>query len=132
MEDLSVQRGIMAFDRASEVYAARHFPSRPLRFLVDLPVVEAVGNGDEIEAALPRVREMLTPGLIHLAEVDLYAPRPQWVLPFTREPSRDVLWSWPSQSPCCGLQTPLGTRGVPNMTKHVPNGRSLHPCEHPH
>jgi PII-like signaling protein len=57
VEDLSVQRGIMAFDRASEVYAARRFPSRPLRFLVDLPVVEAVGNGDEIEAALPRVRE---------------------------------------------------------------------------
>src|SRR3712207_2267879 len=89
----------MAFDRASEVYAARRFPSRPLRFLVDLPVVEAVGNGDEIEATLPRVREMLAPGLTHLAEVDLHAPRPQWVLPFTREPSRDVLWSWPSQSP---------------------------------
>jgi PII-like signaling protein len=77
VEDLSVQRGIMGFDRASEVYAARRFPSRPLRFPVDLPVVEAIGNRDEIEAALPRVREMLAPGLIHLAEVDLYAPRPQ-------------------------------------------------------
>ena len=90
MEDLSVQRGIMGFDRASEVYAARRFPSRPLRFLVDLPVVEAVGNRDEIEAALPRVREVLDPGLIHLAEVDLYAPGPN-IFPFTGEPNRDVL-----------------------------------------
>jgi PII-like signaling protein len=91
VEDLSVQRGIMGFDRASEVYAARRFPWRPLRFSVDLPgVVEAVGNRDEIEAALPRVREVLAPGLINLAEVDLYAPG-LIVLPFTEEPSRDVL-----------------------------------------
>ena len=63
MEDLSVEHGIMGFDRASEVYAARRFPSRPLRFPVDLPVVEAIRNRDEIEAALPRVREVLARGL---------------------------------------------------------------------
>jgi hypothetical protein len=31
---------------------------------------------EEIEAALPRVREVLARGLINLAEVDPYAPRP--------------------------------------------------------
>jgi PII-like signaling protein len=91
VEDRSIQHGFMGFDRASEVYAARRFPWHPLRFPVDLPgVVEAVGNGGEIEAALPRVREVLAPGLINLAEVDPYAPG-LIVFPFTGEPSRDVL-----------------------------------------
>jgi PII-like signaling protein len=77
VEDLSVHHGIMGFDRASEVYAARRFPTRPLRFPVDLPVVvEAVGSRSEIEAALPRVREVLARGLITLANVDLYASEP--------------------------------------------------------
>jgi PII-like signaling protein len=77
VEDLSVHHGIMGFDRASEIYAARRFPTRPLRFPVDLPVVvEAVGSRDEIEAALPRVREVLARGLITLAEVALYTPGP--------------------------------------------------------
>ena len=77
MRDQSVQHDIMGFDRASEVYAARRFPWRPLRFPVDVPVVvEAVGNRDEIEAAPPRVREVLAPKLVNLAEVDLYAPGP--------------------------------------------------------
>jgi PII-like signaling protein len=37
-------------------------------------VVEAVGSREEIEAALPRVREVLNRSLITLAEVDLYEP----------------------------------------------------------
>jgi uncharacterized protein len=71
-EDISVHHGIMGFDPASGMLSAR-----PLRFHADLPVVvEAVGSRDEIEAALPRVREVLDRGLITLAEVDLYAPGP--------------------------------------------------------
>jgi PII-like signaling protein len=62
----------MGFDRSSGVLSAR-----PLRFHQDLPVVvEAVGSRDEIEAALPRIREVLERGLITLAEVDLYPPGP--------------------------------------------------------
>ena len=58
----------MGFDRSSGVLSAR-----PLRFHQDLPVVvEAVGSRDEIEAALPRIREVLERVLITLAEVDLY------------------------------------------------------------
>jgi PII-like signaling protein len=75
VEDLSIHHGIMGFDRASEVYAARRFPTRPLRFPVDLPVVvEAVGSREGIEASLPRVREVLDRGLITLTEVELYEP----------------------------------------------------------
>jgi len=72
VRDVSVHHGIMGFDRSSGVLSAR-----PLRFHQDLPVVvEAVGGREEIEAALPRIREVLDRGLITLAEVDLYAPRP--------------------------------------------------------
>jgi PII-like signaling protein len=75
IEDVSVHHGIMGFDRTSEVYAARRFPTRPLRFYADLPVVvEAVGSREEIEAALPRIREVLSRGLITLAAVEVYAP----------------------------------------------------------
>ncbi len=54
-------------------------------------VVEAVGNREEIEATLPRVREVLARGLINLAEVDLLRTRTIVVPLFTRGPSRDVL-----------------------------------------
>jgi PII-like signaling protein len=75
IEDVSVHHGIIGFDRASEVYAARRSPTRPLRFPVDLPVVvEAVGDRDEIESVLPEVRKVLDRGLITLADVELYAP----------------------------------------------------------
>jgi PII-like signaling protein len=68
--DVSVHRGIIGFDRSSGVLSAR-----PLRFHPDLPVVvEAVGSREEIEAALPRVREVLDRGLITLADVELYSP----------------------------------------------------------
>lgn len=70
VEDVSVHHGIMGFDPASGLLS-----SRPLRFHADLPVVvEAVGNAERIEASLPRIREVLTRGLITLAEVDLYTP----------------------------------------------------------
>jgi len=70
VEDVSVHHGIMGFDPASGILS-----SRPLRFHADLPVVvEAVGSRERIEAALPRVREVLPRGLITLAEVDLYVP----------------------------------------------------------
>ncbi len=68
LEDVSVHRGIMGFDRASGILSAR-----PLRFHADLPlVVEAVGERGRIEAALPRVREVLSRGLITLADVEFY------------------------------------------------------------
>ncbi len=68
--DVSVHRGIMGFDRSSGVLSAR-----PLRFHPDLPlVIEAVGSKEEIEAALPRVRQVLGRGLITLADVELYSP----------------------------------------------------------
>lgn len=70
LEDVSVHHGIMGFDLASGLLSAR-----PLRFHQDLPVVvEAVGSRDQIEAALPRVRQVLDRGLITLTEVELYAP----------------------------------------------------------
>lgn len=72
VDDVSVHHGIMGFDRASGIVSAR-----PLRFHADLPVVvEAVGTRGQIEAALPRVREVLTRGLITLAEVELFTPDP--------------------------------------------------------
>jgi PII-like signaling protein len=72
IDDVSVHHGIMGFDPASGMLSAR-----PLRFHPDLPVVvEAVGNKDRIETALPRIREVLVRGLITLAEVDLYTPGP--------------------------------------------------------
>jgi PII-like signaling protein len=68
--DVSVHRGIMGFDRASGVLSAR-----PLRFHADQPVVvEAVGSREQIEEALPAVREVLQRGLITLTDVALYAP----------------------------------------------------------
>lgn len=68
VEDVSVHHGIMGFDPASGVLNAR-----PLRFHADLPVVvEAVDDREEIQRALPRVREVLDRGLITLADVDLY------------------------------------------------------------
>jgi PII-like signaling protein len=70
-DDVSVHRGIMGFDRSSGVLSAR-----PLRFHADLPVVvEAVGSREEIEAALPRVREVVERGLITLTGVELYEPQ---------------------------------------------------------
>lgn len=70
IDDVSVHHGIMGFDRASGILS-----SRPLRFHADLPVVvEAVGNRSRIEAALPKVREVLTRGLVTLAEVELFTP----------------------------------------------------------
>lgn len=70
VEDVSVHHGIMGYDPASGLLS-----SRPLRFHADLPVVvEAVGSAERIEGALPRVREVLTRGLITLAAVDLYTP----------------------------------------------------------
>lgn len=69
IDDVSVHRGIMGFDPASGVLSAR-----PLRFHADLPlVVEAVGSAERIDAALPRVREVLGRGLITLANVELYS-----------------------------------------------------------
>ena len=66
--DVSVHHGIMGFDRTSGLLSAR-----PLRFHSDLPmVVEAVGGREKIEAALPKVREVLGRGLITLTEVELY------------------------------------------------------------
>jgi PII-like signaling protein len=60
----------MGFDPASGMLSAR-----PLRFHPDLPVVvEAVGSREDIESALPGVREVLDRGLITLAEVELYVP----------------------------------------------------------
>jgi PII-like signaling protein len=68
--DVSVHRGIMGFDRSSGVLSAR-----PLRFHADQPViVEAVGSREQIEAALPTVREVLERGLITLTDVALYVP----------------------------------------------------------
>jgi PII-like signaling protein len=70
VRDVSVHRGIMGFDRSSEVLS-----TRPLRFHADQPVVvEAVGSREQIEAALRRVREVLKRGLITLTDVELYAP----------------------------------------------------------
>jgi len=68
--DVSVHRGIMGFDRSSGVIS-----TRPLRFHADQPVVvEAVGSSEQIEAALPAVREVLERGLITLTDVALYTP----------------------------------------------------------
>jgi PII-like signaling protein len=68
--DVSVHRGIMGFDRASGILS-----TRPLRFHADQPVVvEAVATRQQIEAALPTVREVLERGLITLTDVALYEP----------------------------------------------------------
>lgn len=70
IDDVSIHRGIMGFDPASGVLSVR-----PLRFHADLPlVVEAVGEREKVEAALPRVRAVLGCGLITLADVELYSP----------------------------------------------------------
>jgi uncharacterized protein len=70
IDDVSVHHGIMGFDPASGLLSAR-----PLRFHPDLPVVvEAVGSREDIETALPKVREVLKRGLITVAEVELYVP----------------------------------------------------------
>lgn len=68
IEDVSVHRGIMGFDRASGIMS-----SRPLKFHPDLPlVVEAVGEEERVRAALPGIEAMLPRGLITLSEVELY------------------------------------------------------------
>lgn len=68
VEDVSAHHGIMGFDPASGLLS-----SRPLRFHADLPVVvEAVGEEDRVQAALSRVRELLTRGLITLTDVEVY------------------------------------------------------------
>jgi uncharacterized protein len=70
IEDVSVHRGILGFDRSSGVLSGK-----PLRFHADLPVVvEAVGDRTKIAGALPKIREILPRGLITLAEAELYAP----------------------------------------------------------
>ncbi len=70
IRDVSIHHGVMGFDRSSGLLSAR-----PLRFHPDLPVVvEAIGSKEQIDSALPRVREVLSRGLITLAEVNLYAP----------------------------------------------------------
>jgi uncharacterized protein len=70
LRDVSIHHGIMGFDRSSGLLSLR-----PLRFHADQPlVVEAVGRREEIETALPRVRRVLSRGLITLTEVDLYEP----------------------------------------------------------
>jgi PII-like signaling protein len=70
VRDVSVHHGIMGFDRSSGLLSLRL-----LRFHADLPaVVEAIGRGEEIEAALPGVRRVLSRGLITLTEVDLFEP----------------------------------------------------------
>lgn len=69
-EDVSVHHGVMGFDSSSGMLS-----SRPLSFHPDLPViVEAVGGGAQIEAALPRARRALERGLITLAAVELRGP----------------------------------------------------------
>ena len=75
IDDVSVHHGIMGFDPASGMLSAR-----PLRFHPDLPVVvEAVGRREDIERALPWVRQVLNRGLITLAEVELYVPEWQFL-----------------------------------------------------
>lgn len=70
IEDVSVHRGIMGFDRASGI-----FSSRPLKFHPDLPLaVEAVGEEERVKAALPAIEDALPRGLITLSEVELYSP----------------------------------------------------------
>ena len=70
VENVSVHRGIMGFDQASGLLSAG-----PWRLRENLPaVVEAVGSREQIEAALPRVRQVLERGLITLAEIKLYSP----------------------------------------------------------
>ncbi len=72
IDDVSVHHGIMGFDWASRMLSAR-----PLRFHPDLPVVvEAVGDKELIETALPRIREVFARGLITFAEVGLSTPGP--------------------------------------------------------
>lgn len=70
IEDVSVHHGIMGFDSASEMLS-----SRPLRFHPDLPlVIEAVGDEDQIQKVLARVKRMLPRGLITLTKVKMYLP----------------------------------------------------------
>lgn len=70
VDDVSVHHGIMGFDPSSGVLS-----SRPLRFHADLPaVVEAVGRQEDVQAALPGVRRVLTRGLITTTEVEIYGP----------------------------------------------------------
>lgn len=69
VQDVSVHHGIMGFDRTSGILSAR-----PLRFHPDLPVVvEAVGDEERVRSVLPKVRQVLSRGLITLAEVELYS-----------------------------------------------------------
>lgn len=70
VEDISVHRGIMGFDKASGVLT-----SRPLKFHPDLPVVvEAVGEEERIRSALPEIKSILPRGLITLSEVEVHEP----------------------------------------------------------
>ncbi len=70
VDEISVHRGILGFDRSSEVLSAR-----PLRFHPDLPVVvEAVGDRGRIESALLRVQAALSRGLITLSGVAFHPP----------------------------------------------------------
>jgi uncharacterized protein len=70
VRDVSVHHGIVGLDRSSGLLSLR-----PLRFHADLPaLVEAVGRREELEAALPGVRRVLSRGLISLTEVDLFEP----------------------------------------------------------
>ena len=70
VRNVSIHHGVMGFDRSSGLLSLR-----PLRFHADLPsVVEAVGRREEIEAALPGIRRVLSLGLITVTDVDLYEP----------------------------------------------------------
>jgi PII-like signaling protein len=70
VRDVAIHHGVMGFDRSSGLLSLR-----PLRFHADLPsVVEAVGRREEIEAALPGIRRVLSLGLITVTDVDLYEP----------------------------------------------------------
>lgn len=70
IEDISVHRGIMGFDRASGIMS-----SHPLKFHPDLPlVVEAVGEDGRIRAAIPTIEAAVPRGLITLSEVEIYSP----------------------------------------------------------
>jgi uncharacterized protein len=67
VRDVAIHHGVMGFDRSSGLLS--------LRFHAELPsVVEAVGRREEIEAALPGIRRVLSLGLITVTDVDLYEP----------------------------------------------------------
>jgi len=67
LEDVSVYRGAIGFDRASALSRLRFS-----RFHAGISVVEAVGSERRIRSALIEVREILTRGIVTLERVRLY------------------------------------------------------------